>query len=149
MSTGCIPVLCSLIIWKASGGHLSFLETSNLVLGHLVYGLLIGAIGLFAASISDSAATAAIITLAFTLGSWVLDFTIAGQPGLLEWLARLSLTQVLRPFEQGLLSMNLVVGACGVICAFAALAGVWLPPGHSVLSKFVRSALCLLGTAIF
>ena len=98
-------MLCSLALWKTSGGHLSFPETSNLVLGHLIYGLLVGAIALFAASISDSAATAAIVTLAFTLGSWVLDFTLAGQPGLLEWIARLSLTQVLRPFEQGLLSV--------------------------------------------
>src|SRR5205807_9824322 len=55
-----IPVLCSLVLWDVSGGHLSFPETSNLVLGHLVYGLVVGAIALFAASISDSAATAAI-----------------------------------------------------------------------------------------
>ena len=31
-----ILVLCSLVLWKTSGGHLSFSETSNLVLGHLV-----------------------------------------------------------------------------------------------------------------
>src|SRR5260370_26427258 len=86
------------------GGHLSAPETLNLLLGHLLYGLLVGAIALFAASISESAATAAIVTLAFTIGSWVLDFTVVGHPGLLEWVARLSLTQVLRPFEQGLLS---------------------------------------------
>src|SRR5262249_54749911 len=33
-----------------------------------------GAIALFSASISESSATAAIVTLAFTIGSWVLDF---------------------------------------------------------------------------
>jgi ABC-2 type transport system permease protein len=143
-----IPVLCSLVLWKASGGHLSFPETSSLVLGHLVYGLLVGAIALFAASISDSSATAAIVTLAFTLGSWVLDFTLAGQPGLLEWIARLSLTQVLRPFEQGLLSVNLIVGVTGVICAFATLAGIWLRPGVPSMAKFAGSALCLVFAAI-
>ena len=40
-----------------------------------------GAIALFAASISESSATAAIVALAFTIGSWVLDFALAGQPG--------------------------------------------------------------------
>ena len=130
-----VPALCSLVIWKISGGHVGGLETSNLVLGHLVYGLLIGAIGLFAASIADGAATAAIITLAFTIGSWVLDFTLAGQPGLLERLSRLSLTQVLRPFEQGLFSVGLVVGVIGVICAFAALAGIWLPRSGRYLRR--------------
>jgi hypothetical protein len=38
---------------------------------------------LFAAAVSDGAATAAIVALAFTIGSWVLDFALAGQPGLL------------------------------------------------------------------
>jgi hypothetical protein len=87
-------------VWE----HLSAPETLNLLFGHLLYGLLVGAIALFAASVSESAATAAIVTLAFTIGSWVLDFTAAGHPGLLEWVASLSLTQVLRTFEQGLLS---------------------------------------------
>jgi ABC-type transport system involved in multi-copper enzyme maturation permease subunit len=143
-----IPALCSLVMWKASSGHLSGLETSSLLFGHLIYGLLIGAIALFAASISDSAATAAIITLAFTIGSWVLDFTVAGQPGLLEWLSRLSMTQVLRPFEQGLFSLGLVVGVVGVICAFAALAAIWLPPGVSVRIKLARSTGCVMATAL-
>jgi hypothetical protein len=143
-----IPTLCTLVMWKASGGHLGALETGNLIVGHLVYGLVIGAIALFAASISDSAATAAIITLAFTIGSWVLDFTLAGQPGLIEWLSRLSLTQVLRPFEQGLLSVGLLVGVIGVVCAFATLTVIWLPPGLPVRAKLMRSAVCVLATAL-
>src|SRR5947199_3024123 len=129
------------------GGHLSAPETLNLLLGHLLYGLLVGAIALFAASVSESAATAAIIALAFTIGSWVLDFTVAGHPGLLEWIARLSLTQVLRPFEEGLLSVGLVVGVGAAIAGFAALATVWLPPGRPIRRKLVLSTLCILASA--
>src|SRR5712671_3305145 len=105
-----VPAFSALAIWRMLGGHLSAPETINLLFGHLLYGLLVGAIALFAASVSESAATAAIVTLAFTIGSWVLDFTVAGHPGLLEWVARLSLTQVLRTFEQGLFSVGLIVG---------------------------------------
>jgi ABC-2 type transport system permease protein len=140
-----VPALSALLIWKAAGGHLALPETTNLLLGHLAYGLLIGTIALFAAAIADSGATAAIITLAFTIGSWVLDFTLAGQPGWLEWVARLSLTQVLRPFEQGLLSFGLLFGVAGMICVFATLAGVWMPPGLPLRTKAVRSAGCGLG----
>ena len=143
-----IPVLSALLAWQLSGGHLSPAETLNLVLGHLLYGLLIGAIALCAASITDSSATAAIVTLAFTIGSWVLDFTIAGRPGILESVARLSLTQVIRRFEQGLLSVSLAAGVCIVVCGFAALAGVWLPPGISVRQKLMRSALCIAVAAV-
>src|SRR5262249_50539721 len=81
-----VPVLSALAAWSLLGGHLDAPETLNLLLGHLLYGLLVGAIGLFAAAISESAATAAIVTLAFTIGSWVLDFGAAGRPGLLDWL---------------------------------------------------------------
>jgi ABC-2 type transport system permease protein len=102
-----IPALSAVAIWALMGGHLSAPETLNLLLGQLLYGLLVGAIALFAAAISESAATAAIITLAFTIGSWVLDFALAGQPGALQWIAALSLTQILHTFEQGLRSAAL------------------------------------------
>jgi ABC-2 type transport system permease protein len=143
-----VPAFSALAIWRMLGGHLSAPETLSLVFGHLLYGLLVGAIALFAASISESAATAAIVTLAFTIGSWVLDFTVAGHPGLLEWVAGLSLTHVLRTFEQGLLSAGLVVGIGAAVCCFAALATVWLPPGVHFRNKLIRSMMCILAAAI-
>src|SRR5713101_780558 len=138
-----IPALSALGIWVALGGHLYAPETLNLFFGHLLYGLLVGAIALFSASISDSSATAAIITLAFTIGSWVLDFSLAGQPGVLEWVARLSLTQTLRTFEQGLLSLGLLSGIVAATGGFVSLATAWLHPGVPLQTKFIRSIACL------
>jgi ABC-2 family transporter protein len=143
-----VPAFSALAIWRMLGGHLSAPETANLLFGHLLYGLLVGSIALFAASVSESAATAAITTLAFTIGSWVLDFTVAGHPGLLEWVARLSLTQVLRTFEQGLLSAGLVVGIVAAVSGFAALATIWLPPGVHVRNKLFHSMVCIIAAAI-
>jgi ABC-2 type transport system permease protein len=138
-----IPAASALAIWGALGGHLQVAETANLIGGHLLYGLLVGAIALFSASISESAATAAIIALAFTIGSWVLDFALAGQPGVLGWISRLSLTQTLHSFEQGLLSMSLLLGMVAAIGGFTALAAVWLHPGVPPRSRLVRSAACI------
>jgi ABC-2 type transport system permease protein len=143
-----LPALSALAIWGLLGGHIYPPETLNLLLGHLCYGLLVGAIALFAAAVSDSAATVAIVTLAFTIGSWVLDFTLAGRPGILAWIAGLSLTQTLRPFEQGLLVVGLVVGIAVAIGGFGALAAVWLPPGVTVRAKLARSLGCVLVTGI-
>jgi hypothetical protein len=143
-----IPVLSSVFIWWIAGGHLSAGEVLTLLSGHLLYGLLIGAVALFAASISESSATAAIVTLAFTIASWVIDFTIAGRPGWLEWFADLSLTQIIRTFEQGLLSMRLVAGVVVAICAFASLAAICLPPGIAVRQKLIRSVVCVGATAV-
>jgi ABC-type transport system involved in multi-copper enzyme maturation permease subunit len=142
-----IPALSALAIWATLGGHLAASETLNLLFGHLLYGLLVGAVALFAATISESSATAAILALAATIGSWVLDFTLAGHSGLSAWVAQLSLTQTLRPFEQGLLSAGLVLGIAGAICGFAALASVWLPPGVPLRTKLMRSLACVLATA--
>src|SRR5262249_4018496 len=55
-----VPAASALVLWRALGGHLNAVETLNLLLGHLLYGLLIGAVALFAAAIAESAATAAI-----------------------------------------------------------------------------------------
>jgi ABC-2 type transport system permease protein len=138
-----VPAGSALVIWAAFGGHLYLPETANLVLGHLLYGLLVGAIALFAASISDGPATAAIIALAFTIGSWVLDFALAGQGSALDWVSRLSLTQTLRNFEQGLLSTGLLLGMVAAIAGFAALAAAWLHPGVPLRDKLARSAACI------
>jgi ABC-type transport system involved in multi-copper enzyme maturation permease subunit len=142
-----IPALSALALWEMLGGHLSAPETITLIGGHLLYGLLVGAIALFSAAISDSAATAAIIALAFTVSSWVLDFALAGQPGTLGMIARLSLTQTLRTFEQGLLSAGLLVGIAAAILSFCALAAIWLHPGMPVRSKLKRSCACALAFA--
>lgn len=139
-----IPALSALAVWAILGGHLAAPETLNLLFGHLLYGLLAGAIALFAAAISDNSATAAIIALAVTIGSWVLDFTLAGRSGLSDWLAQLSLTQTLRPFEQGLFSAGLVLGIAVVIGGLATLTTIWLPPGAPARAKIARSVFCVL-----
>ena len=143
-----IPALSALVIWALLGGHLGASETANLLFGHSLYGLLVGAISLFAATISDSSATAAIVALATTIGSWVLDFTLAGRPGLSAWVAQLSLTQTLHSFEQGLLSAGLVLGMVAVIGGLAALSTVWLPPGTPTRVKFARSVPCVLAMVV-
>src|SRR6516165_2616665 len=143
-----IPALSALVLWRAFGGHLYVLETGNLLLGHLLYGVLVAAIALAAASIADSSATAAIITLAVTIGSWVLDFALAGQPGFLESISRLSLTQTLRTFEQGLLPVGLVLGIGAATGGFATLAGIWLHPGVPLRSKLIRSIFCIAAVAL-
>jgi ABC-type transport system involved in multi-copper enzyme maturation permease subunit len=142
-----VPALSAIALWALLGGHLQAPETLNLIFGQLLYGLLVGAIALFAAAISESAATAAIVTLAFTIGSWVLDFAPAGQSGLLRTVSLLSLTQALRSFELGLLSLGLVVGILAAIVGFAAMAAVWLHPGRPWRSRLVGSATCIAVTA--
>ena len=73
-----LPTLSALLIWSLLlGGHLYLPELASVFLGHVLYTLVIAGVSFLAAAITESAATAAIVALAFTLASWILDF--AGQ----------------------------------------------------------------------
>ena len=141
-----IPVLSALIDWNLLGGHLDTSETVILIVGHLLYALLIGAISFLAAALTEGGATAAILALAVTLGSWVLDFAALDRGGVSSVLASLSLTSLLRPFEQGLLSIPNVLAMLIVTAGFLALTAIWLPPGTSLGRKLSGSAL-IIGAA--
>jgi ABC-2 type transport system permease protein len=139
-----IPCLSALAIWPALGGHLGAGETLNLLLGHLLYMLVISGIALFAAAVTDGSATAAIMTLAATIGFWVLDFAAAGQDGFIRTIAALSLTAVLHSFEHGIFSLAIVAGAVAAAVGLLALAGLWLPSGVATGRKLVLSGVVVV-----
>ena len=138
-----IPILSALIYWRLLGGHLETNETVTVILGHLLYALLIGAISFLAAALTDGGATAAILALTVTLGSWVLDFAALDRGGVSSLLASLSLTSLLRPFEQGLLSIPAVLTMLVATVGFLALTAIWLPPGTQLGRKLLGSALVI------
>jgi hypothetical protein len=98
-------------------------------LGHALYALAVAGIAFFAAALAESAATAAIVTLAFTLGFWVLDFAAATGPEWLKTLGGISPTQVLKSFERGLFPAGQTVGLAALGLGLAALSALILPPG--------------------
>ena len=143
-----IPVLSALVWWQLLGGHFDMRETATLILGHLLYALLIGAISFLAAALTEGGATAAILALAVTLGSWVLDFAALDRGGVSSLLAALSLTSLLRPFEQGLLSVPTVLGMLTAMVGFLALAAIWLPPGVPLGRKLNVSILIVVAAGL-
>ena len=116
----------------------------SILLGHALYGLIIGAISLFAAAITGSASTAAIVALGFTLGSWVLDFAALGSNAFVRGIARLSLTAALKPFEQGLLVGATIVGGSTAILMFLVLTTVWWHPGRLMWEKSYASTAIVI-----
>jgi len=143
-----IPVLSALVWWQLLGGHLDMRETATLMLGHLLYALLIGAISFLAAALTEGGATAAILALAVTIGSWVLDFAALDRGGVSSLLAAMSLTSLLKPFEQGLLSVPAVLGMLIAAAGFLGLAAIWLPPGPTLGRKLMGSAVIVVAAGI-
>jgi ABC-2 type transport system permease protein len=132
-----IPALSAIAIWVLLGGHLYAPEVLNLLLGHMLYAVAVAGIAFLSAALADSVSTAAIIALALTLGSWVLDFAAAGsQTSWLQTLSQVSPTAALRQFERGLFSLpqalELSFIGAGLIIAAGICLQAWRPPAHKI-----------------
>lgn len=143
----CVPAILAVVLWKSYGGHLHPPETLNLFLGHFLRSMLSVAIAVGAAALTESSASAAIVTLAFTVGSWALDFVAAGRGGWLQQLANYTPTAALRFFEQGLLRLSTTIVMLVIIVAAFALATVWLHTGRT-LRQHLLATLALLGIVV-
>ncbi|MGZ3461560.1 MAG: hypothetical protein ACXU86_23975, partial [Archangium sp.] len=139
-----VPGLAAVALWGFYGGHVHGPELLNLLLGHLLRGLLTLGIAISAAALAEGPANAAILTLAFTLGTWALDLLAAGRGGWLQQLAAYTPTAALRVFEQGELRASLLVGCFALGLGGLALAGVWLHPGHGWRRRGRDSLVLLL-----
>lgn len=135
-----LPGLVAICLWEIYGGHLYAPETANLLLGHLLRVTLSGGIAVAAAALAESAASAAIVTLGLTVGTWVLDFIAAGRGGLLQQLAAYTPTAALRSFEQGLLSLSTIVVMLGFSAAGFTVCAIWLDTGRKLQARALRLA---------
>jgi ABC-type transport system involved in multi-copper enzyme maturation permease subunit len=134
------PTLSAVAIWAVLlGGHLYLPELASVLLGHALYAFVIAGFAFLAAAITESSATAAILTLSFTLGSWILEFAGSTSSGLVRAIAAFSLSPALRGLERGLLGSPTALTLLVLGLGFLALTVVWLPPGVSRTQKLIRS----------
>ena len=74
---------------------------------------------------------------------WVLDFAAAGEGGLLKSLSNLSLTTLLRGFEQGVFSSTAALGALIASALLISIAGIWVDLRITLARKLVASSLAV------
>jgi len=135
-----LPSISSIVIWKLIGGHIYLPALLNLILGYSLYALIITAISFLAASFTETTATAAIVTLAFTLGSWVLDFAAMTQ----SWLSKISfvsLTALLTLYEKGLFSLSSTIQILVFSLGVLLITSFWLRPGNRLLPGLIRTLI--------
>jgi hypothetical protein len=101
-----------------------------------------------AAALAASAASAAIIALGFTLGSWAIDFVAAARGGFLQDVAAYTPTAALRVFEQGLLRPKVLVVVLAVSLAGFWLSAIWLDTGRSLRSRLLATGALAAGVAV-
>jgi ABC-2 type transport system permease protein len=139
-----LPALLALLLWHGYGGHLSFPETANVFLGHLLHALLATAVAFAAAAVCRTSSSAAIVTLSFTVGTWALDFVSAVQGGVLAKLAPFTPEAALRTFEHGELRLAIVAVVTLLSLAGFGFAALWLDPFRSTKARVALSAALLV-----
>jgi ABC-type transport system involved in multi-copper enzyme maturation permease subunit len=143
-----LPAIVALLLWKSYGGHLYAPETLNLLLGHLLRMLTSAGVAIAAAAVAESAASAAIVTLGFTLGTWALDFIAAGRGGWMQTLAAYTPTSALRVFEQGQLRLSAVIVIAVLSFAGFAVAALWLHSGRSLPKRLFGTLAVALAVTL-
>jgi len=103
-----IAFAMAMLMWRVYGGHLAGAEVANVLLGYTLRFAFTCAISMCAAALVPGAANAAVVVLAFTIGTWALDFIATGRGGIWQALASYTPAAALRTFERGLLRLDVV-----------------------------------------
>lgn len=151
-----LPFFIALLLWRGYGGHLYAAEVFNLLAGYTLRFLLTAAIAMAAAALMSGAANAAIVVLAFTIGTWALDFIAAGRGGIVQTIASFTPTAASRGFERGLLRVDVVLVMLLVSLLGFGIATNWLHVGRSIKARMAGTAvllilagLCILSVLMF
>lgn len=143
-----VPGVLALLLWRAGGGHLYLPETAAVFAGHFIGGFLAIAIAIAGAALTESAAAAAVVTLAVTIGMWAVEFSAAVHGGLLEELAQLTPGGVLHNFERGEIAAKVLLAPAIVGVGLLGVAAWCLPPARPRGARVGGSALILFVTLL-
>ena len=123
--------LSAVMLWRLSGGAVHGPELAAVIGGHLLNGALTIALASAAASIADHPATAAIATLAVTVGTWVISFVGAIHGGIWERASTFTPAAMIAEFQHGLIRLDLILSALVLVLTGLGLAGVWTRMGRA------------------
>ena len=140
-----LPGLAALSSGNSTAVRSTRPRSLNLLTGHLLRVVLAAGIAVAAGAIANGAASAAIATLGFTVGTWALEFIAAGRGGTLQKLASYTPTAALRVFEQGEFRLSAVLVTLAIGIAGFALAANWLHPGRTLRARCLAACVTLAG----
>ena len=138
--------LIAVALWTWYGGSLHPPEIASVLGGHLLNAALVVALAAAAACVTEHPSTAAIVTLAVTVGTWILNFAAAVHGGLWEVAAGYTPTAMVADFQHGLVRLDVLLMATTFIVALLTVAAAWMRPGVPVRRR-VRDTIAAAAVA--
>ena len=140
MAIASLPTAIALrALARATAARLFAPELATVALGHFLNGGLTIALATAAATTTSHPSTAAIVTLAVTVGTWIVNFVAAVQGGWWERAAGYTPTAMVAEFQHGLLRLDVVLVALVLAIAGLAVAAIWLRLGAPARSRVLSS----------
>jgi hypothetical protein len=144
-----IPLVATIVLWQMNGGHIVLPHLLVIVSGYALYTLLVIGIAFAASLVTDSPTSAAILTLAATLGMWALDFS-SGDSTALSKLSSFSPTEMVRQFESGIFSMTNALRLASLALSLLGISWCYLHPGTNKRRRILSSvSVVALGILAF
>ena len=134
-----LPTLAAVMLWRGYGGDVHAPELAVVLAGHVLNASLTIALAAAAASLTEHPATAAIVTLSVTVGTWIVNFVAAVQGGVWEWIAGYTPTAMVAQFQHGLVRLDVVLAATVLTTAGLVVAAVWTRLGARFDRKVYES----------
>lgn len=138
-----LPIMLAGILWLSYGGTLYAPEIASLTFGHLLNAGIVIALAAAAASLSEHPSTAAILVLAFTVGTWILSFVATFSGGVWEQIASYTPAEMLQSFRRGLVRLDVLLAGFVVVAAALVVAAVWMRLGVPVRRKWTESVVIM------
>jgi hypothetical protein len=106
------------------------------------------AITTVAATIAEHPSTAAILTLGFTVGTWIIEFAAAIRGGIWTDLARFTPSSMIAIFQHGLLPVGTVLVALTLTVGGLFIGAAWLRLHESPRRRLLRSIVLVAITTL-
>lgn len=138
-----IAPLIGVALWMSYGGTVYPPELFTVVAGHVLNGALTIALAAAAAALTEHPATAAIVTLTITVGTWLINFAAAVNGGWWERAAAFTPTAMVAEFQRGLWRADVTIVAAQLTFAGLVIGSIWLHLGAPLRSRVQRSVFIL------
>jgi hypothetical protein len=143
-----IPAGVAMLLWRHYGGATYAPEIAVALLGHALNAGLTVALAVAIASITKHPSTAAIATLAITVGTWIIDFAAAIHGGIWERLAAYTPSSLVAMFQHGLIETSAVLIAVSLIVAGLTIAAIWTRLYASLARRRTETAAVVAAAAV-
>lgn len=141
-------LVVAIILWRLYGGDVYPPEVATVAAGHLLNAGLAIAVAAAFATISEHPSTAAIATLTFTVGGWIVNFAAAVNGGFWEQLAQYTPTAMVGEFQRGLIRLEIILAALVLTIAGLGCAAIWTRIGAPVRRRALASVALLCATGL-